>query len=362
MLLSIQFPSFISPEIIPGLPFRWYGLMYIFAFATAYLVYRRVIRERRFPMSEDDLSGLFFWGILGLLLGARIFSAIVYEPPETNVYLRRPWLVFWPFQNGRFVGFQGMSYHGGVIGGIIGCLAYAKVKRISFREIGDMWTYAIPLGYTFGRLGNFLNQELYGRVTTSPIGMIFPNASEWFSPSLRWVREVAEKTGLPLGADAHALVNLPRFPSQLFEAAFEGVVLWLVLWLLRKKAPFKGFLIGAYFFGYGLIRFVIEYFREPDAELGFRIQLGRVVGLDEIGYLHPLTSFSTGQILCALMMLGAVVWWIVAARLPGHEFAYDYGEVEGVAGAVRPSLERSEGDKKQGKNARRNRRKKLGGR
>jgi phosphatidylglycerol:prolipoprotein diacylglycerol transferase len=357
MLLSIQFPSFISPEIIPGLPFRWYGLMYIFAFGTAYMVYRKVIRERHFPMDDDGLSGLFFWGILGLLLGARIFSALVYEPPETNIFLRRPWLIFWPFQNGRFTGFQGMSFHGGVIGGIIGSAAFARVKRISLREIGDMWAYTIPLGYTFGRLGNFLNQELYGRVTTSPLGMIFPDAGELFSRSLAWVREIAEKTGIPLPTDPQALVNLPRFPSQLFEALFEGLVLWSIIWLIRKKAPFKGFLLGAYFFGYSLIRFVIEYFREPDADLGFRIQLGQVVKINEIGYLHPLTSFSTGQILCVLMMLGSVIWWIIASKLPNSQFTYYYPEDGGHINGENP--EKPEEEKKLEKNARRNLRKKL---
>jgi phosphatidylglycerol:prolipoprotein diacylglycerol transferase len=358
----MQFPSFISPEIIPGLPFRWYGLMYIFAFGTAYIVHRKVVRERHFPMNDDDISGLFFWGILGLLLGARIFSAIIYEPPATNIYLRRPWLILWPFQNGYFTGFQGMSYHGGVIGGIVGCVLYGKIKRISLREIGDMWAYTIPLGYTFGRLGNFLNQELYGRVTTGPFGMVFPNAGELFSLSLGWVREVAEKTGIPIPANPNALVNLPRFPSQLFEAFFEGFALWFIIWLFRKKAPFKGFLLGAYFFGYGLIRFVIEYFREPDADLGFRIQLGQIVNKNEIGYLHPLTSFSTGQILCVLMMLGSIIWWIIASKLPDRQFIYYYpedgGGVNGGKIEKKAKIEKPE-EKKLEKNARRNLRKKL---
>ncbi len=109
-LLSIPFPSWLNPEIIPGLPVRWYGLMYIFAFAAAYLLYRRQIKERKFPMSDDDLSSLFFYGILSLLAGARIFSTLIYH--GDNTYWLKPWLIFWPFQNGRFTGLQGMSYHG----------------------------------------------------------------------------------------------------------------------------------------------------------------------------------------------------------------------------------------------------------
>jgi phosphatidylglycerol:prolipoprotein diacylglycerol transferase len=346
--LFVNFPAYISPEIIPGLPFRWYGLMYIFAFATAYLLYRHLIRERRFPMSDDDLSGLFFWGICALLVGARLFSTLVYErSPEQNIYLHKPWLIFWPFQDGRFTGLQGMSYHGGVIGGIIGFVVYARVKRFNIREIADMWACTIPAGYTFGRLGNFLNQELYGRVTSSPLGMLFPTA-EPFPASLEWVRETATRAGISLPVDPNALVNLPRFPSQLFEAVFEGIVLWSVLWMIRKHSPFKGFLAGAYIFGYGFIRFILEYFREPDAGLGYRIQLGQQISLADIAHLHPLTSFSTGQILCAGMMAVAVVYWLIVSRFPDAAPAYYY-----------PATPTNSTPKSVAKNARRNAKRKL---
>ncbi len=155
MLLYIPFPSWLKPEIIPGLPVRWYGLMYVFAFGAAFLAYRRQVKERNFPMSDDDLSSLFFWGILGLLLGARIFSTLIYE--TSDIYRRQPWLIFWPFRDGRFTGLMGMSYHGGAFCGTLAVILYAKFKRVSFREIGDMYAASIPLGYTFGRLGNFIN-------------------------------------------------------------------------------------------------------------------------------------------------------------------------------------------------------------
>jgi len=269
-LLSIDFPAWLKPEIFPGLPVRWYGLMYIFAFGTAYLMYRIQVKERKFPMSEDDLSSLFFWGILGLLLGARLFSTIIYE--TSDIYRRQPWLIFWPFRNGRFTGLQGMSYHGGAFGGLLSVIIYAKVKKISFREIGDMFAAAIPLGFTFGRIGNFINAELYGRVTTVPWGMVFP-------------------TGGPS----------PRHPSQLYEAFFEGIVLWAIIWFFRNRKPFKGFLVGLYFLGYGVFRFFIEYFREPDANLGYRF-----------------LNLTTGQILCLIMIMFGVVWLIAASRMPNR--------------------------------------------
>jgi phosphatidylglycerol:prolipoprotein diacylglycerol transferase len=213
-----------------------------------------------------------------------------------------------------------MSYHGGAIGGLIGFTVYCRMKKYDAREIGDMFAASIPLGYTFGRLGNFINGELYGRVTTASLGMIFPNAQR-FPVSEAWVREVAEKTGIPI-PNAGAMLNLPRHPSQLYEALFEGLVLWLIIWLVRKKTPFKGFLAGLYIGGYGLIRFFLEYFREPDADLGYRIELVRN-GIPPALFSSPF-NFTTGQILCFAMICAAVIWWIIAAKLPDHEPVWLY--------------------------------------
>ena len=328
--------------------------MYIVAFSIAYALYRKQVRERRFPLSEDNLSMLFFWAILGLLLGARIFSTLIYEPFATNDFIRQPWRIFWPFRDGRFTGFQGMSYHGGVIGCLLGAILWSKKEKYDVREIGDMFSAAIPLGYTFGRIGNFINAELYGRVTAGPLGIIFP-LSEYdtvnrFSPKLDWVREIAEKAGIALPSGAGELVNLPRHPSQLYEAFFEGIVLWAIVWFFRNRKPFKGFLMGLYAFCYGFFRFFIEYFREPDADLGYRIQLGTPVAMNDIAHLHPPLSFSTGQLLCLLMMLLAVIWWIFAARLPNAKPIRVYAE----SGETEPPAE-----KKPSRNARRNLRKKL---
>jgi phosphatidylglycerol:prolipoprotein diacylglycerol transferase len=224
------------------------------------------------------------------------------------------------------------GFTNGVIGGITAFTIYAIVKKYQVREIADMFGASIPLGYTFGRLGNFANGELWGRVTSSPIGMVFPNAPS-FSASLPWVQEVAEKAGIPIpGPDA--LINLPRYPSQLFEALFEGVVLWAIIWLVRNRKPFKGLLAALYIGGYGLIRFVIEYFREPDADLGYRIQFGQQVGLADIAHLHPLGSLSTGQILCLGLVLLAIVWCLVCARLPDRKPIIFYPEEEEAAEAA----------------------------
>ncbi|MDR2509604.1 MAG: prolipoprotein diacylglyceryl transferase [Spirochaetaceae bacterium] len=357
MPLVINFPSFLKPEIIPGLPVRWYGLMYLVAFAVAFVFYRRQLRERRFPLSEDGLSSLFCWSIFGLLLGARLFSTLVYEPFGTNVYLQKPWLIFWPFRGGRFTGLQGMSYHGGFIGIMTGIFIWCRAKRYDVREITDMFAASIPLGYTAGRIGNFINAELYGRATAAPTGMLFPipeyDSVNRFSAKLDWVREIAEKAGLPFDGASDILINLPRHPSQLYEAFFEGIFLWTVIWLLRKKAPFKGFLTGVYIGGYGLVRFFIEYFREPDADLGYRIQLGEIVPLSELAYRHPPLSFSTGQILCVAMMLCAALWLIIASRLPDSKRVYLIND-DGGRGA-----QKTESEKKADKNARRKLRKKL---
>jgi len=341
MLLAVNFPQWLKPEIIPGLPFRWYGLMYLVAFGITWLLFRTQVKERNYPIKDEEQSGLFFWGILFLILGARIFAALVYD--TTHNYLREPWLILWPFRDGRFTGLVGMSYHGGVIGGTIAIIIYLFRSRLNIREIGDMLVAGIPLGYTFGRLGNFINAELYGRVTASPLGMIFPGAE--LSIGETWVREIAEKTGI---TESFGYVNLPRHPSQLYEALFEGIVLWLIIWLLRNKKPFKGFLIGLYFIGYGFFRFIIEYFREPDADLGYRITL---VETDiPPALFSSVFNFTTGQILCFLMILGGLAWLLIAYRMPDKEVIRIYPTKE----------ETLQAEKLRHRKNQRKRRKKLG--
>jgi phosphatidylglycerol---prolipoprotein diacylglyceryl transferase len=305
--LYVNYPSWIHPEIFPGIPvlglLRWYGLMYIFAFTTAFLVLRREMKEGAldngsFKATEDDIFSFIACGIIFLLIGARVFSTLVYD--TSGLYRHKPWLIFWPFdtETHQFTGLAGMSYHGGFIGGLIGMIIWTrKHKQPMFKWIDAMGT-AIPLGYTFGRLGNFLNGELYGRITTMPWGMVFPQA-EKFSASLSWVQNFAAKAGLDIGA-GQTLVNLPRHPSQLYEAFFEGFILWCILWLLRKHKKWDGELSAVYITGYGIIRFIIEYFREPDADIGYRIAKDTNAPI----YMNQsLLNFSTGQVLCFGMIL-----------------------------------------------------------
>jgi phosphatidylglycerol:prolipoprotein diacylglycerol transferase len=321
--------------------------MYIAAFGVAFLLYRRQVRERRFPMTDDDLSGMFFYCILCLLLGARIFSTLVYETDD--YYRRQPWLIFWPFRDGRFTGLMGMSYHGGAIGGTFGIISYALYKHFDPREIGDMYAGSIPLGYTFGRLGNFINGELYGRVTAGPLGMIFPQAKAYPARE-SWVQEIAAKAGIPVTGE---MVNLPRHPSQLYEALFEGVLAWAITWAIRNRKPYKGFLFGIYFVIYGIMRVFVEYFREPDEHLGYRIEFVKSVLPPAAS--HPLLSFSTGQLLSFLEIALALVWLIIAARLPDREPIRLYPETPA------PGPKEAPGPKGDGgaRNARRKLRRKL---
>ena len=314
-LLYVNYPGWIHPEIFPDVPVlglvRWYGLMYIFAFATAFLVLRRELKEGALDSpgqkaTEDDIFSFIACGIIFLILGARIFSTLVYD--TSRFYWKKPWLIFWPFDTvtKRFTGLVGMSYHGGFIGGLIGMIVWCRINKRPMWKWIDAMCVAIPLGYTFGRIGNFMNGELFGRITTMPWGMVFPRA-ERFNASLEWVREFAARCGMTL-AEGQRLVNLPRHPSQLYEALFEGVFLWCVLWLLRKHKPFDGFMGGMYTVGYGAVRFVIEYFREPDADLGYRISRD---GSDAIYMNTSLLNISTGQILCFIMITGGLVLLLV---------------------------------------------------
>lgn len=323
MLLAIQYPTWLKPEIIPGIPFlRWYGFMYIVAFSTAYLLASYQVKNGELEkyssckksMNSEEVMDLFFWGIWGLLLGARIFGTLVYN---TKDYIYQPWLIFWPFIKGAngswiFVGLQGMSYHGGFVGGALGVLLWCKKNKFKFEAIADLMAVSIPLGYTFGRLGNFANGELYGRITTGSFGMIFPQTpfEDRFNLAEPWVKEFAEKAGLLIQEGA-SVINLPRHPSQLYEAFFEGIVLWLILWLLRKKKPFDGFLTCLYTLGYGVFRFFIEYLRQPDANMGYKITIGQAKNSGNIFVFESFLNISTGQIFCFIMIVGALISMLI---------------------------------------------------
>jgi len=322
MLAYIQFPEWIKPEIIPGLPLRWYGLMYLLAFVTAYLLFNYQVKQRQLDVQKDTVLSFFFWGIIGLLIGARLFATLFFDP--THTYLHKPWLIFWPFADGRFVGFQGMNYYGGLVGCLIALIIYCRVKKISLLDWGDMVLAGVPLGYTFGRLGNFINAELFGRVTTAPWGMVFPRARK-FPVNEKWVRETANKIGMEL--PERGFINLPRHPTQLYEAFFEGIVLWLVLWFFfRKRKKFDGYIIGIYIIGYGAIRFLIDYFRMPISRGDFLLKLSQVPNPPYL--LVTPFNFITSQLYSLLMIIGGVIFFIAAKKIAQHREAKKAEEQE----------------------------------
>ena len=264
-----QLPAHISPTLfsIGSFQLRYYSLMYLVAFAVVYFLTTYRIKNENYEYNAEILQDYLVWAMLGVILGGRFGYALFYN---FGYYVRHPLEIILPFDfsNGfRFVGISGMSYHGGLIGVILVSVFFCRKYRINFWQFGDLLCPGIPLGYMFGRIGNFINGELYGRITTMPWGMYFPLDS---TQSL-------------------------RHPSQLYEAFFEGIVLFIFLWWMRKKKLFDGFLIGLYICGYGLVRFFIEFFREPDYQLGF-----------VLGFM------SMGQVLCLLMMATGI--WILIWR------------------------------------------------
>ena len=267
-------PQHISPVIfqIGSFKLQYYGLMYIVAFGITYfLVLYRLRREARFKkITQPQINDLTTFAILGLMIGARLGYVVFYN---LSYFLKHPLEIFLPFEfsNGiTFTGISGMSYHGGLIGALLAGGIYVRRNSLSLRDVLDLFLPAIPLGYTFGRLGNFINGELYGRITTAPIGMYFPLSPE---KSL-------------------------RHPSQLYEAFFEGFFLFAVMWSIRKVRAPKGAMLAFYLIGYGLARFCIEFYREPDAHIGF------VVGL-----------FSMGQVLCAGMIAAGVLLFFILGHM-----------------------------------------------
>lgn len=310
MTQFLLFPAWISPEIIPGLPLRWYGLMYVVAFAIGYVLIRVQARKGEVALDSDQSLNLLLAGIIGLVVGARLFSVLFYD--GSFYYWTHPWMIFWPFQGSQFVGLPGMSYHGGLVGAVIGVYIFSRKSKMHFFELADTVVYAVPLGYTFGRLGNFINGELFGRVSTRSWAMVFPDAPH-FSTNYEWVRALAEKLGLPYVSGA--LLNLPRHPSQLYEALFEGLVLFVVMWFVlrpkRESHPY-GFALSAYLMLYGAVRFVIEYFRAPDANLGYILAWGKES--DNIALFQSFFNISMGQLFCLAMIAAGLVLYLVVRK------------------------------------------------
>ena len=247
-----------------GFNIHFYSLMYVVAYFITLFMLKYKIKKYGSEINEYYAEKFLNYAFVGVILGARLGYVLFYN---LSYYIQHPLEILLPFKENAigewvFTGISGMSFHGGVIGAILAVWYLSRKRNISTLAVYDLFLSVIPLGYTFGRIGNFLNNELYGRVTTSPIGMYFPTAS---------TQEL-------------------RHASQLYEAFFEGIVLFVILWFLSKKNPPKGTIIGSYLIGYGFFRFCIEYFREPDAHLGF-----------------IFFEITMGQILCfSMMAIGAM--------------------------------------------------------
>ena len=283
MPLYLEFPSWLDPYVVSFLPIRWYAVMYVVAFAIAYALYAYQLgQDKGGDIDADTSQTLFIVAVIGLLVGARLFSVLFYS--DASYYLTHPWMIFWPFRNGRFVGLPGMSYHGGVVGAVVAG-----------------WIYARRKGF-------------YGRVSSVPWAMVFPDAPS-FSTCEEWVRRMADHHGIAYSIGD--MVNLPRHPSQLYEALFEGVVLFLILWficrpLMHGHALKPGSMLSFYMFGYGFFRFFIEYCRQPDADIGYVITLGG--GGDEIALFQSFGNISKGQVFCLVMMVAAIILFAVVNR------------------------------------------------
>lgn len=266
-----QLPYKIDPIAfnVGSFSMSWYSLMYVAAFVTVYFLLAWRLKNREANYSKNLIIDFLFYALLGALVGGRLGYVIFYNLP---FYLAHPLDIVSPFdETGRLIGIYGMSYHGGLMGVITASLIFAKNNKLNFWRWADFVVPAIPAGYFFGRVGNFLNGELYGRVTNVLWGMYFPSD----------------------------LLGLLRHPSQLYEAFFEGVFLFVILWLLRnnKKLTALYLLLPAYLFGYGLVRFILEFFREPDPQIGLFFN-----------------NFSLGQIFSLVMAISAIIAFAILGK------------------------------------------------
>jgi phosphatidylglycerol:prolipoprotein diacylglycerol transferase len=237
MLVHPQFDP-VALQIGP-LAIRWYGLMYLIAFGLVWALGRsRIAARSESVWSTRDLDDALFYGILGTILGGRIGYVLFYKAAD---YIAEPWRVLAVWEGG-------MSFHGGMIGVIVAMWLYARSRRQHWLAVTDFIAPLVPLGLAAGRLGNFINAELWGRPSDVPWAMVFPNVD-----------------------------RLPRHPSQLYEFVLEGLVLFAVVWLFSREPRPRGAVSGLFLVTYGLFRFLVEFTREPDTHLGL-LALGLSMG------------------------------------------------------------------------------------
>lgn len=252
-------PNFDPVAISIGpLSIKWYGLMYLVGFGLAYFLARhRIRRGTAGPVTTTALEDLFFYGVLGVIVGGRLGYALFYK---SDHYLAHPLeiLQIWT---------GGMSFHGGFLGVLIAVTLVVRKHGMPWFTLSDFLAPIVPPALAAGRVGNFINGELYGRVTDVPWGMLF------HSP----------------GAGM-----LPRHPSQLYQFALEGLLLFVILWIFSARPRPRGAVSALFLIGYGVLRFIAEFFREPDDFLGllaFRMSMGQWLSL-------PMIAIGT-----------ALLWW-----------------------------------------------------
>ncbi len=224
-------PVFLS---IGPLQFRWYGLMYVLAFIATYLILRSETRRKKLPLTMDEVADLVFFGAMGVVLGGRLGYILFYK---LSFYLTHPLQIFYVWEGG-------MSFHGGFLGVITAFMIYARRKQIPFFTLIDMAALCAPVGLGLGRIGNFINAELYGRQTDVPWGIIFPGGG-----------------------------GGPRHPSQLYEAFLEGLLLFFIVRTVSRRTSATGVTGWTFVAGYGLFRFIVEFFRQPDDHLGLLVSI-----------------------------------------------------------------------------------------
>ncbi len=268
-------PFYINPEIFRIGPFAvgWYAVSYIAAFFVVYgllkkrllmdesqELFRNVIpRKNNLVENKKTIFDFLLFCFLGLVIGARLGYVFFYN---FSFYLAHPLAIISPFDSftGKLIGIYGMSYHGGLVGVIIFGIIFARKHALNFWKLADFVVPALPLGYFFGRMGNFLNGELYGRATEKWWGMYFPSSVE---------------------TQNFASLQL-RHPSQLYEAFLEGILLFIFLWTMRNKKIFQGKFLALYLMSYAATRFIAEFYRQPDEQIGFlfdSLTLGQLFSL-----------------------------------------------------------------------------------
>jgi phosphatidylglycerol:prolipoprotein diacylglycerol transferase len=244
---------------------HWYGLTYLVAFVLFLWLASLRVKLPHFASRgwvRTDVDDLLFWGVLGVVLGGRLGYVLFYKP---GYYAANPLEIFAVWKGG-------MSFHGGLIGVTLAMAGYAKVRGRSFLEVMDVVAPCVPTGLASGRIGNFINGELWGRAA---------------DPSLPWAMVFPQSR-----------TDIPRHPSQLYQFALEGLLLFTILWIYGRKERARGQVAAAFVALYGVMRFIVEYFREPDSFLGLLA-----------------LNLSMGQWLCVPMVLiGAGLWWWFGRR------------------------------------------------